>query len=164
MEKERLQFCIDRFDHYYDSINNKGAVFLALSTFIIGGLVAAYPSLLSSVNCILLIHLLMFGAIGIGLVTMILLVRALTPFTDSVDSDSLFYFGSISSQREIIFHERSRNLTVEEELSDLRTQVRDLSIGLRNKFKILHLVGVLFTVQFILFVPLIISIIINLKK
>lgn len=164
MEKERLKFCIDRFDHYYDSINNKGAVFLALSTFIVGGLVAVYPSLISSVECNQLIHLIMFGTIGIGLAIMILVIQALAPFTESTSTDSIFYFGSISSQREIIFHERSKNITKEEELSDLRTQAQNLSIGLKNKFKTLRLVGVLFTIQFILFVPLITLLIINLKK
>lgn len=164
MEKERLKFCIDRFDHYYDSINNKGAVFLTLSTFIVGGLVAVYPSLLSGVNCNLLIHVLMFSAIGIGLAIMIFVIRALTPFTECADTNSVFHFGSISCQREINFHEKSKNITEEEELSDLRTQVQDLSTGLKNKFKTLRQVGILFTIQFSLFFPLIILLIINLKK
>ncbi len=41
MEFERLIFCINRYDHYYDSVNNKSNVFLVISTFIVGGLITA---------------------------------------------------------------------------------------------------------------------------
>jgi len=34
-EKERLIFNVDRFDHYYDTIN-KIAVYIAINTFLLG--------------------------------------------------------------------------------------------------------------------------------
>jgi hypothetical protein len=167
MERERLKFCIDRFDHYYDSVNNKGAVFLGLSTFIVGGLSAAYPSFLSSVNCNVWVHFLMRSLIFIGLAIMIIVIRALTPFisnnTGSVNTGSVFYFGSIGNQDKNVFLEKSKNLDEEGELIDLRTQAHELSKGLTYKFRQLRMVAVLFTIQFVLFIPLIILLINNLK-
>lgn len=37
MEKERLEYTMTRLDHYYDSVNNKTAVYIAINTFITGG-------------------------------------------------------------------------------------------------------------------------------
>lgn len=163
MEKERLRFCIGRFDHYYDSVNNKSAVFLGLSTFIVGGLVAAYPSVLKLVNCGVLVHLVMLSVIGLGLATMILVIMASTPFL-TTDTDSMHYFGSIACMTKDAYCNKSASsFTEEDELTDLRAQVHQLSGGLFSKFKRLKLAGRLFTIQFYLFIPLILLIVYNLK-
>ena len=39
MEKDRLKYTINRFDHYFDSVNNKSAVYIAINTFITGGII-----------------------------------------------------------------------------------------------------------------------------
>ena len=163
MEKERLKFCIERFDHYYDSINNKSAVFLGLSTFVVGGLVAAYPSVLSLANCSLFVHLNMLSVIGLGIATMIIVIIASTPFL-SRSTESMLYFGSISCMTKEQYHVKSGTVCSEEdELIDLRTQVHQLSCGLAYKFKQLKLAGALITIQFCLFIPLILLIVCNLK-
>lgn len=163
MEKDRLKFCIERFDHYYDSINNKSAVFLALSTFIVGGLVAAYPALLERVNCEILVHTLMIINIGIGLSIMIMVVGASTPFL-AIGTESMHFFGSISKMSAGDYCDKSCNLNSgEEELKDLRLQVHQLSRGLTNKFTKLMWAGHLFKIQFFLFIPLILLLISNLK-
>ena len=38
-EKDRLEYTINRFDHYFDSVNNKSAVYIAINTFITGGII-----------------------------------------------------------------------------------------------------------------------------
>lgn len=162
MEKERLQFCINRFDHYYDSINNKGAVFLGLGTFILGGLIASYPYLLQNVNCIVWVHILMGLLILLSLINLLLVTSASTPHLSNKGT-SLFYFASISSITKKSFDERSVSLTQEAELDDLRDQVRELSTGLTGKFQKLKVAGWLFSLQFILFIPLIILVIKNFK-
>jgi len=58
MEKERLKYNIDRFDAYYNSVNSKCGVFLALSTFIVGGLATAYSPIIKAVDCGWCIHVL----------------------------------------------------------------------------------------------------------
>jgi hypothetical protein len=162
MEKERLHFCIQRYDHYYDSVNNKSSVFLGLSTFIVGGLVTGYFVLPSFVNSTFLICWLMVILILLGIVIMIIVVRAATPFL-SRETDSLHYFGFVSSLNHDDFCTKSGNVSDEEELLDLRTQVHQLSSGLSSKFSMLKTAGILFAFQFILFILLFILIIYNLK-
>ena len=162
MEKERLLFSIGRFDHYYDTINNKSSVFLGLSTFIVGGLIAAYPSLIDLINCNLLIHSLMIVLLVIGIAIMIIVILASTPFQGK-DSNSLYYFGSISKMSKDQFWNVSHHCSEEDELIDLRSQVQHLSYGLTSKFTKLKWAGRLFTIQFVLFIPLIMIIIFNLK-
>ncbi|MCQ6960405.1 Pycsar system effector family protein [Mucilaginibacter aquariorum] len=163
MEKERLQFNTQRFDTYYDSVNNKCAVFLALSTFIVGGLATAYSPIINAVNCGRCIHLLMSSLIGIGVIIMIIVIRASTPYLDS-KKKSLLYFGCIAAMDRETFISKSKGSSGEDDLTDLRNQVYDLATGLKLKFVRLRWAGWLFTAQFILFIPLLITLIYNLKK
>jgi len=162
MEKERLIFTITRFDNYYNGINNKCAVFLALSTFLVGGLVTAYPAILKIADCGWCIHVLMAGLIGLGVAIMIVVIRASTPYLDS-HKVSLYYFGSIAGMKVSDFKHRSAEEKEDAELADLRSQVHDLACGLKMKFNRLKIAGWLFTIQFVLFIPLLITLIINLK-
>ena len=163
MEKERLLFCIGRYDHYYDSVNNKSSVFLGLSTFIVGGLIVGFFAIRDFVLCTPWIYLLMIILILIGIVIMIVVILAATPFI-SKGTDSLHYFGSISCQSHDEFSARSiESISLEDELKDLRVQVHQLACGLSSKFLRLKTAGILFTVQFVLFIPLLMLIIHNLK-
>ncbi len=162
-EKQRLLFCIGRYDQYYDSVNNKSSVFLGLSTFIVGGLVAGYFALPPLVNCTPLMCFLMMMLILLGIIIMIIVVLAATPFL-SQRIDSLHFFGSISCLSHNDFCAKSvSTISDEDELIDLRTQVHQLACGLSSKFKKLKIAGNLFTIQFILFIPLLILILNNLK-
>jgi hypothetical protein len=163
MEKERLQFNMQRFDTYYNSVNSKCGVFLALSTFIVGGLATAYSPIITAVECGWCIHLLMILLIGLGVIIMILVILASTPFLDS-KKKSLLYFGCIADMGRETFINKSKASSGEDDLTDLRNQVYDLATGLRSKFVRLRWAGWLFTAQFILFVPLLITLIYNLKK
>lgn len=163
MEKERLKYCIDRFDQYYDSINSKSSVFLALSTFIVGGLVAGYFAISAYVNCGFCIHALMVLLIGLGVAIMIIVVLAATPFLTK-DADSLHFFGAIACMDAAGFGIKSAApCTDEDELNDLRNQVHQLATGLTGKFKKLKTAGILFAIQFYLFIPLFLIILCNLK-
>ncbi len=162
MEKERLKFCIVRFDHYYDTINNKCNVFLGLSTFIVGGLIASYPTLNTFINCSLVIQFLILILIGLGIAIMITVILASTPYYKK-SSESLYYFVSISQMTSDQFSHSSKLFTQEQELQDLRDQVLHLSQGLISKFNKLKIAGRLFTIQFSLLIPFIILITLNLK-
>ena len=163
MEKERLKYCIDRFDNYYDSVNNKSSVFLGLSTFIVGGLIAGYFAISPYVNCGFWTHALMVILIGLGVAIMITVIKAATPFLTK-DIDSLHFFGAISSLDAPGFCAKSATpCTDEDELKDLRNQVHQLASGLTGKFKKLKTAGILFTIQFYLFIPLVLMILCNFK-
>lgn len=162
MEKERLIFNINRFDGYYNGINNKCAVFLALSTFIVGGLITAYPTVLKTVNCGCWVTALMSLLIALGIAIMIVVILASTPYLNS-RKISLLYFGSIAKMKAADFIHQSKSVSAEDEVNDLRNQVYDLACGLQLKFYRLRIAGWLFFAQFILFIPLLFILIINLK-
>lgn len=163
MEKERLKYCIDRFDHYYDGVNNKSSVFLGLSTFIVGGLIAAYFAVGPYINCGFWTHALMVILIGLGVAIMIIVVMAATPFLGK-DTKSLHFFSDIACLDGADFCIRSAApCTDEDELKDLRNQVHQLAKGLTGKFKKLKAAGTLFAIQFVLFIALFLIILCNLK-
>lgn len=163
MEKERLHFCIGRFDQYYDSVNSKSNVQLALVVFVTGGLISLYPWMQQKVDCTLYVHLLLGAEILIGLTAVLLTLMATTPYLAS-RGNSLHYFGSIAKMSDRQFAGQSQRMTATEETEDLRTQVLALAKGLRAKFIKLRIVSWLIIAQFILAIPFIVIVYINLKK
>lgn len=161
MEKKRLLYSINRFDHYFDSVNNKTAVYIALNTFILGAIITGYVSIQNfDINNIKTFKTLLSIEMVIGISTLILLIFASIPYF-SKDSKSLYYFGGIGSQLKSDFVENSKSITKKQELNDLRNQVHVLSIGLNRKFTKLKIAGILIVIQCILLVPLIIILLIN---
>lgn len=161
-ERERLIYCIGRFDHYYDSINNKGAVFLGIGTFVVGGLFALFPFLEQKVYFTFWLKFLLFDTIILGLSGIIITILATTPFLVRKIS-SRYYFGSIADMALDEFLAASKAHSFIDELEDLRTQVHNLATGLQSKFRKLRIVAILYVIQFTLFLPLIITIILNFK-
>lgn len=160
-EKERLIYSINRFDHYFESVNNKSAIYLAMNTFLLGGIITGYISVQEHVcqfrtffNVLLTIEMLL-GVSGLLIIT-----AASIPYF-SKNSDSLYYFGGIGSMDKEKFFECSKNLSKKAELQDLRNQVHTLSKGLNTKFVRLKISGWLIFSQFILLAFIIIILIIN---
>lgn len=162
MEKDRLKFTMQRFDHYYDSINNKSAVFLALGTFIIGGLITLYPMITPKLECDSLFSVLVMLSISFGLASIIIVMTAATPYL-SEGIKSKLYFNSIASTSKQVFDEESMNLTEEDELSDLRSQVFAMAKGLKSKFRKIRIAGILLIALFISLIPIMVTISLNTK-
>ncbi|GAL64831.1 Pycsar system effector family protein [Algibacter lectus] len=160
MEKDRLKYTIDRFDHYFDSVNNKSAVYIAINTFITGGVIAllTQTEIVCDMSTIgkVSIGLLLF----IGILSLIVLSIASIPFF-STKPDSLYYFGAISKMKQSEFNKTSKNYSDKDELQDLRSQVHILSNGLTTKFSRLKFAGILLVVQFFLLIPTLYFILIN---
>lgn len=161
-ELERLQFCIQRFDHFYDSTNNKGNVILVLNTFIIGGLSALYPAIIDKVYTTLWVNMSFIVLILIGLAATFFTLSAIVPYLSS-KTDSLLYFGSIANLDSHVFQVRSQNISEDDELTDYRSQVHQLSNGLFVKFKKLRIATILISIQFSLFIPFVFILYTNLK-
>lgn len=162
MERERLRFCIERFDHYYDSINNKSSVFLGLGTFVIGGLIASYPYLHEHVTCTTTLLVLLSISIALAFSAVIVVITASTPFLSN-GKDSMYYFYSISTKKRDAFIHDSKHIEEEDDLLDLRTQVHELALGLNKKFSRLRIAGIIYTLMFASLIPLVILILINFK-
>src|SRR5690242_15949480 len=62
---DHAKLIIGRFDHYYDGVNNKSAFYIALNTFIFGGICVGYLSLYNKVNTDLVLWIF-FGALVIS--------------------------------------------------------------------------------------------------
>ncbi|MFD1096103.1 Pycsar system effector family protein [Salegentibacter chungangensis] len=156
MERERLLYSISRFDHYFDSVNNKTAVYLAITTFILTASVTAYfqisdifPELHCFAYCAIAIDIILAIIAILGLITLNILIFASTPFF-SQESSSLYYFGGIGTMKCKQFVKISKNRKEADDLNDLRNQVHTLSKGLSNKFKKLKIAGKLLRAQSIL--------------
>jgi hypothetical protein len=159
-ELARLQFTMTRLDHYFDSINNKAAVYLALNTFLTGGI----TTMMSSVSFGFTQNYL-FWASGtllllLGLASLTILAYTSLPFLSN-KIESLYYFGSISSCSSEMFHALTKRSTRKSNLKDLREQVYRMSCGLKSKFDKLRIIGRLLIVQFILLLPFLFSLIFN---
>ncbi len=161
-EKERLKFCIARYDHYFDSVNNKSNVYLTLNLFIVGGLVASYTTIMDLTYWYWVIPTLLIISMILGLINLLILVLASRPYLTD-ETNSLLFFQSIESMGETNFKKKSADESEDEEIEDLRTQTFKLASGLKSKFKKLYVVGNLFAIQIFIYIPLIILILKNLK-
>ena len=152
-EKQRLEYTINRFDHYFDSVNNKSAVYIAINTFITGGAITFLTEFEGPASNHQLYLPIMGGILLFGIFSLILLALTSIPYFTK-KSDSLYYFGAIRSKSLSEFTELSRDQKEKKNLKDLREQVHTLSLGLTQKFIKLKLVGVLLLIQFVLLLPI----------
>lgn len=159
-----LQYSINRFDHYYDTINNKGNLFLALNTFLIGGSVTGYFSLNDLMGLGLF---LLFGIIGLffSFISISFTLMAIYPYLgkrNSVDEmKSTINFSEISNKTKTEFRQLYEEYNENSYYNDLVEQVWQLSIGLRNKFIKLQYATLYLGGAFLLLVITIIKILIQ---
>lgn len=140
-EKERLNFNVTRFDHYYDTINNKIAVYIGINTFLLGSVLGAYLTINNKIiNCKSELDFLIETFTFIGLITIAVLIYASVPFLN-YKSSSLYYFGTIAKNTLEEYKTRSKERDEKGDLKDLREQVYFLSKGLKKKFTILKWTG-----------------------
>jgi Family of unknown function (DUF5706) len=166
---EQLKYLINRYDHYYDSINNKGIFYLTFNSFVFGGLIISYKDMTESVNLNFHINLLVVLILFSSLLGLILTILSINPFKGlgtkkkSETYKSLIFFNSISDRKENDFKLHFKNQTEEELEDDFIKQTFELAAGLKLKFNMLSKAGYLITLEFLLFIPLLILIITNLK-
>lgn len=151
MEKERLDYTVNRLDHYYDSVNNKTAVYIGINTIITGGAIALTTQIQDILGMESGLQILIAIIIGFGLLSLMILAWASIPYLDSKKKiDSLYYFGAIAQMKRNEFFEASQKMDKKENLKDLRNQVFEMSRGLKRKFIKLKWVGRLLIAQFII--------------
>lgn len=155
MEKKRLEYTVGRLDHYYDSVNNKTSVYIAINTFITGGSITLLTQIQELINKEIWVLIFLASIIFFGVVSLILLVLASMPyFSPKSEIQSLYYFSSIANNSAQEFFEFSEQQSQKGDLKDLRNQVFILSKGLKGKFTKLKWVCRLLIFQFLLLVPL----------
>lgn len=163
---EHTKFIIERFDHYNDSVNNKGSFYIALNTFLLGGLFAGFVSLYKDIHYGGYLMCLLLGFGVCSLVSIGLTIIAINPFLNSGTKGSrrksLMFFGSISEYQKNTYVETFLQQDADQILNDSLTQAWVLSTGLTGKYKKLKIAGWLLIAQFVLMIPIIYYIALNL--
>ena len=139
---ETLKHTIDRYDLFYDSVNNKGNLYLALNTFLFGGMVTGYYAIKESIvgRC----DILFFVWIGLALCLLSIgfTLWAIIPYinkqADSTNGSVLF-FGNVSNLSFTSFKKMYEEMTDEKRYEDYLQQVHLLALGLQNKFRRLQI-------------------------
>lgn len=155
MKKEDLHFLIDRYDHYYDSINNKSQFLLGLNTFIIGGSVALYAYVIEKHYKCEAIYWFIALILVLSIASATITLFAILPYLKSKKT-SLLYFGSVAKYNESEYHEAVNNLSDDELYKDLSIQTNHLAKGLAQKYYLLRIAGWILLFEFLLIIPLLV--------
>lgn len=132
-----LKHIMERYDHYYDSVNNKANVYLTLNTFILGGIITGYYSVKDQTICdksvfTLMVASLIFCVLSIGY-TLWATIPYLTKQSDSIGG-SIIYFGNVANISFYSFKQMCSDINKKKCYDDYLQQVHLLAIGLQNKF------------------------------
>lgn len=158
---EHARFVIDRYDHYYDTVNSKGAFYIGLNTFMLGGLFAGFISLQSQLEKPAYLWILLIIFACCSLFSSILTVLAIHPFVKSSQKkgkQSLIFFASVAQYEQDSFIEAFLQQDENRRNKDTISQMWHLSKGLTRKFRMLKKAGWLIIAQFIIIIPIVFSI------
>ena len=154
---EMLKHTMERYDHYYDSVNNKASLFLTLNTFLLGGIVTGYFSIKDQVVCGF--DILFFVCAGLILcsLSVVYSLWATLPYlskqADSLNG-SVIYFGNVANVSFQSFTQMYSDMTEQKRYEDYLQQVHLLALGLQRKFDRLkiatYLLGGCFTCTIII--------------
>lgn len=150
---EEAKYIINRYDHYYDSINNKGNFYLVLNTFIIGGLLSGYYSLDKQYHFECVFSYLLFLTLLINVCSILFTLYAIKPFFSKRNGNkdkSLYYFGDVSERKITEYQKKFIKSSEKEFLDDATSQIHKLAIGLKNKFKKINIASILIGIQVLL--------------
>ncbi len=77
MEKKRLLYTINRFDQFYDNVNNKTAIYIAINTFIVGLLLAVFNNMDEFIVKYQILFIIILAlTLLLGITTIVILIYA----------------------------------------------------------------------------------------
>jgi hypothetical protein len=148
-----------RFDKHYETVNSKGAFYISLNTFLLGGLFVGFTSLYDKIDkpIALWVCCILFSLSS--LVSSIFVILAINPFLKSGDEmkarPSLLFFGSVAQYQNDHYLQSLRSQSETELEEDMVGQIWLLSQGLCKKYRKLSIAGWLLILQLILLLPII---------
>ncbi len=163
---DHAKFIIGRYDLYLNIVNSKSAFYIGLNTFLLSGLLTGYTSIYSQLHkpqylIVLLVLFAVSSLFSIGLT-----ILAINPYlksgNDLSKDRSFLFFGSVAHYDKGNFITAYSQQDGERMLHDTVSQTWMLSKGLVSKYKKLKLAGYLLIFQFVLLIPIIYFITINL--
>lgn len=132
-----LKHTMDRYDHYYDSVNNKANVFLTLNTFLVGGIITGYYSIKDQLECGFDLYFFVLTGLIFSLLSIGFSLWATMPYlskqADSLNG-SVIFFGNVANISFQSFKKMYDDMTNENQFEDYLQQVHLLALGLQNKF------------------------------
>ena len=132
-----LKHSIDRYDHYFDSVNNKGNLFLTLNTFLLGGMITGYYSIKQDIENRFDIMFFVWIALICCLASIYFTLWSIIPYlnkqADSINGSQLS-FGNIANISFASFKQIFDNTTEIKLYEDYVQQAHLLAIGLQMKF------------------------------
>lgn len=161
---EHSKLVLSRYDHYYDSVNNKGTYYLTLNAFLIGAVFTVYTTFKNDIEFNRIVIGFMILSVCAGLLSIVITLLAINPFLKSGESkkyQSLIFFGSISKMKE---HEFIKDFMMQKETDiqkDMLTQIHKLSEGLCSKYDKLKFAAWIIAAEFAFITIIAISIFTN---
>ncbi|WDZ99602.1 Pycsar system effector family protein [Mucilaginibacter sp. SJ] len=152
---DQIKFIVQRYDTYIGGANTKGAFLLAFNSFLCGGLLSNYKTLITFVETDWLtaykLAVLCVFILGVG--SLVIVLFAIFPFLKSGNSSidryhSLIYFGSVSMFDNVTKYQEALNAVDEQAFNDdVSKQAFQLAKGLRKKYNYLSWATVLIFIQ-----------------
>lgn len=134
---ETLIHTMDRYDHYFDSVNNKGNLFLTLNTFLLGGIITGYYSIKDTLECNVYIECFVWISLICCILSILFTLYAIIPYlskqADPING-SVINFGNVSNIKLSSFKTMYGDLTESKRYDDYVEQVYLLASGLQKKF------------------------------
>ena len=137
-----LKHTMDRYDHYYDSINNKSNLYLTLNTFLFGGIIAGYYSIKDEYFCSSSIISLVWIALIFCIISIGFVLIAITPYVSrhqKASTISVLNYSCIGSISLDDLKTAYDAMGESESFNDYLKQVHLLGKGLKKKFYYLRI-------------------------
>ncbi|WP_256004959.1 Pycsar system effector family protein [Pedobacter deserti] len=152
---DQIKFIIQRYDTYIGGANTKGAFLLAFNSFLCGGLLSNYKTLITFVeaNWLTAYKISVLGVFILGVGSLVVVLLAIFPFLKSGNSSpdryhSLIYFGSVSMFDNASKYQDALQAADEQSfIDDASKQAFQLATGLRKKYNYLSWATVMIFIQ-----------------
>lgn len=132
-----IKFIINRYDHYFETINSKSNIYLAVNALIIGAVLTGYPLLNKIYSVEGILQLIPMSILLLNLTAIIFTLLAIKPF-HSRNNNSLIYFNSIAEKKRSDYIQLMNKVDETDLINDSILQIHELSIGLKKKFKLIN--------------------------
>jgi len=139
---EEAKFIIGRYDHYFESINNKCNLYLAINTLIIGAVMTGFPVLDKQKHFEGIMTYLPVAILLLSLIAILITLFITNPFLKN-GSSSVLFFGEVSKSKRSDYVEIIKNISEGDITEDFIIQIHELARGLVSKFRKLRAVTVL---------------------
>jgi hypothetical protein len=150
---DEAKFIISRYDHYYESINSKSNLYLALNTFIVGGIISGYYTIEKQLHFDWYLKYLFYLILLVNILAIYFTISGLRPFLKrriNNSNNSLYYFGDVAKFSISNYNKSFKCVSEQDLLDDATYQIHHLATGLNKKFNRINVASILIGIQIFL--------------